>query len=191
MKFFSATLWVISLVVLAPLISEGQTSQVNHKVNIEIPEVALLGLVSEESGLINLMAEAPGEAGDPISLENIQQEKRVWLNYSSIIRSENHRRKVMAAVQGEIPVGLRLVVEATEASGSGGGMLGKSAGKVYLSSEPVEVITDIGSCFTGKGVNTGHLLSYRLESENNVNNLAALNQNQVTLQVLYTLTDNN
>lgn len=191
MKFFNATLLVFCLVVLTPLISAGQTSQVNHKVNIEIPEVALLGLVSEETGGINLMPSAPDEAGDPINLKDAQQGKGVWLNYSSIIRSENHSRKVMATVQGKLPDGLRLAVEATEASGKGGGKLGKPVGKVYLSEEPAEVISDIGSCFTGKGLNTGHLLSYKLEPVNNTDELADLKQNQTSLQVLYTLTDNN
>ncbi|MGC9353273.1 MAG: hypothetical protein ACP5D9_05510 [Mariniphaga sp.] len=190
MKFFSAIFFLVCLIVFIPFFGEGQSNRVDHKINIEIPEVALLGLVSEESGGINLMAVAPDEAGSPLNLAEIQNHNGIWLNYSSIIRSQNHRRKVVAVVLGEIPQGLRLVVEAAEASG-GGGMLGKPTGIVYLSEEPVDVISDIGSCYTGKGISAGHLLSYRLEPDNNLNNIVKQEQTQTTLQVVYTLTDHN
>lgn len=190
MKFLSAIILFVNLIVFFPFSGEGQRRQADHKINIEIPEVALLGLVSEESGGINLMAAAPDEAGSPVNLAEIQNNQGIWINYSSIIRSQSHRRKVVAAVQGEIPEGLRLVVEAAEASG-GGGTLGKPAGKVYLSEEPAEVITNIGSCYTGKGASAGHLLSYRLEAVDNLNYFATGQQAQTTLQVVYTLTDHN
>jgi hypothetical protein len=191
MKFLLATLLFILLVVFLPFLGVTQNNQTGHKINIEIPEVALLGLVSEDPGAINLSFSASGEAGDPINLSEVQQKNGIWMNYSSVIRSQNHRRKVVAAVQGEIPAGLRLIVEATEATGAGGGMLGAPAGKVYLSTEPAEVISDIGSCFTGKGSNNGHLLSYQIEAGENAEDFASLTQNQTTLQVIYTLTDHN
>jgi hypothetical protein len=191
MRFRSAIYLSFSLVVFSFLIAEGQSSRAEHKVNVEIPEVALLGLVSEESGGINLMPVAPGEAGDPINLSDVQQNKGIWINYSSIIRSQNHRRKVVAAIQGEIPAGLRLVVEAKAATGGGGGKLGTPAGKVYLSTEPTEVISNIGSCFTGRGVNNGHLLTYRLEAGSEIENFENPAQTQAALQVIYTLTDHN
>jgi hypothetical protein len=190
MKFFSAIFFLVYLIVFIPFFGEGQSNHANHKINIKIPEVALLGLVSEESGGINLLAVAPDEAGNPINLAEIQHNNGIWINYSSIIRSQQHRRKVVAAVQGKIPRGFRLAVEAAEASG-GGGMLGKPAGKVYLSEEPAEVISDIGSCYTGKGISSGHLLSYRLEPDNDLNNFAKQEKTQTTLQVVYTLTDHN
>lgn len=179
------------MVVLSFLIAKGQNSRADHKVNIEVPEVALLGLVSEESGGINLMAVAPGDAGDPLYLSNVQQDRGIWINYSSIIRSQNHHRKVVAAVQGEIPAGLRLVVEVKAATGGGEGKLGTPAGKVYLSTEPTEVISNIGSCFTGRGINNGHLLTYRLEADGGNENFKESVQTQTTLQVVYTLTDHN
>lgn len=190
MKFSGTIFFLICAIVFFPLFGKGQNGQADHKINIEIPEVALLGLVSGESGGINLMAVAPDEAGNPIHLAEIQHNNGIWINYSSIIRTQNHRRKVVAVVQGEIPAGLRLIVEATEASG-GGGMLGKPVGRVYLTGEPAEVISDIGSCYTGKGTNNGHLLSYHLEADDNAEDFANLARNQTTLNVVYTLTDHN
>jgi hypothetical protein len=191
MNFCSGIFFLVCLVVFSPIFGVGQNNQTDHKVNIEIPEVALLGLVSEESGGINLSSMTPGEAGDQIKFSELHRNNGIWINYSSIIRSQNHRRKVVAAVQGEIPAGLRLIVEATEAVGECGGMLGISAGKVYLSNQPAEVISDIGSCYTGKGTNSGHLLSYRLEAVKNENDFASLAKNHNALHVVYTLTDQN
>ncbi|SHF53741.1 hypothetical protein SAMN05444274_106111 [Mariniphaga anaerophila] len=186
MKLSIFIVMLLFLLWSSPFLAEGQSSEAHHKVNIEIPEVALLGLVSEEAGAI-----APDEAGAPVNLENFDQNKGVWINYSSIIRSQTHRRKVVATVQGQVPDGVLLSVEATEARGAGKGALGKPAGRVYLSNEPVEVISDIGSCFTGKGMNNGHLLSYHLEAESSGTEFKSLSQNQTIVQVVYTLTDLN
>ncbi len=181
----------VFLIVFLPLFLLAQSNQSSHKANIEIPEVALLGLVSEEAGQTNLTVSAPTEAGNKIDVSTAQQKNGVWLNYSSIIRSQNHRRKVIAVVQGEIPAGMQLFVEASQATGQGNGTMGQPIGKVALSGQPADVISDIGSCYTGKGVSNGHLLTYRLEADNSGVSMADLAQHQATLQVVYTLTDHN
>lgn len=190
MKFSSAILLLI-FIALVPVFTTGQERQADHKVNIEIPEVALLGLVSDEASQVNFTVTAPNEAGSPVDFSNASQNNGVWINYTSIIRSQNHRRKVMAMVQGEIPAGVHLFVEASEATGVGKGMLGKPVGKVALSGQATEVISDIGSCFTGKGSSNGHLLSYELEADNSANDFVTLEHSQTTLHVVYTLTDYN
>ena len=190
MKFLSAILSVL-LIVFLPLFLIAQNNQSSHKVNIEIPEVALLGLVSEDAGQTNLTVSAPTEAGNKIDVSTVQQKNGVWLNYSSIIRGQNHRRKVIAVVQGEIPAGMRLFVEASQATGQGNGTIGQPIGKVALSGQPADVISGIGSCYTGKGVSNGHMLTYRLETDNSGESMADLAQHQSSLQVVYTLTDHN
>jgi hypothetical protein len=191
MKFFIILNSILCLIAGAPFLGHGQNNQVNHKVNIEIPDVALIGLVSNGDSHVNFIAAAPGEAGNRIELAKIKQNKEVWLNYSSIIRSHTHRRKVVAVVQGEIPPGLRLTVEASPPAGRGKGMLGSPSGRINLTTDPTELISDIGSCYTGMGPNNGHLLSYRLEEDDSGEAMAALTENQISLQVVFTLTDNN
>lgn len=192
MKYLATIVMGFFLVLfLLPANGKGQDHQADHKVNIKIPEVALLGITATETGHSEIIIAAPNEAGSPVNLKNVPFNKGIWVNYSSIILSPNHRRKVIAAVQGEIPSGLRLAVKADEATGEGRGMLGNSAGMVYLSEEPTEVISGIGSCYTGKGPNNGHLLSYQLVADNNAKNVAHLTESQTTLHVIYTLTDHN
>jgi hypothetical protein len=190
MKFLSFILSVL-LIVFFPKFLLAQSNQSSHKVNIEIPEVALLSLVSEDVGQTSLTVSAPTEAGNKIDISRAQQKNRIWLNYSSIINSQNHRRKVIAVIQGEIPAGMQLFVEASQVTGQGNGTLGQSIGKVELSIQPADVISDIGSCYTGKGVSNGHLLTYKLETDNSGDKMAALVQHQASLQVIYTLTDHN
>jgi hypothetical protein len=190
MKFMSAILPVL-LIAFMPGILLAQSNQANHKVNIEIPEVALLGLVSEDAGQVSLDVSAPSEAGSTIDFSTAQPDNSFWINYSSIIRSQHHRRKVIAVIQGDIPAGVRLFVEASQATGNGNGKLGQPVGKVALSGQPADVISDIGSCYTGVGTSNGHLLTYRLEADEAGNNLQSLTQQQASLNVVYTLTDHN
>ena len=161
-----------------------------NDINVVIPEVALLGVVSESQTDIALNATMPTEAGDAVDFSGAAN-NRVWINYSSIISKTTPRRKVIAMVQGEMPQGVKLILEASDFSGSGKGKLGKPAGQVVLSNQPSDVIVDIGSCYTGKGINNGHYLTYKLEKDNSSESYAMLNQQNTSVNVVYTLTDYN
>ena len=166
----------------------AQPSESNHKINIGIPEVALLGLVSENSTNINLPLAAPQEAGNPVQLSNISDEN-IWLNYSSIVTHVQHKRKIVAMVEGEIPSGIQVKVKASEAVGSGKGKKGEPTGEVTLTGEPSDIIVNIGSCFTGKGQQNGHYLSYELEIDESAGNYDHLALQNSSIQVIYTLTE--
>jgi hypothetical protein len=175
--------------MLLPAFGNAQdNNEARHRINLEIPEVALLSLISENGNNIRLQAISPTEAGSPIQNSNSQDEN-LWLNYSSIIINKNHSRKIVAMVQGEIPDGVQIKLEASEATGIGKGKKGTPAGTVTLSNKPSEIIVGIGSCYTGKGINNGHYLTYKLEiDENQYSQLS----NQIgALDIVYTLTDQN
>uniref|UniRef100_UPI00321696A7 hypothetical protein n=1 Tax=uncultured Draconibacterium sp. TaxID=1573823 RepID=UPI00321696A7 len=185
-----ATIFTLLLLGLISLKSYSQNSTVSHKISVDIPEVALLGLVAETQTEITLNAVAPDEAGNAVDFTS-RSNQRIWINYSSIHSEVAQKRKVIAVVQGEIPKGVILKVEASEYSGIGKGKFGKSAGAVTLSNQPTDVIVDIGSCYTGKGVNNGHYLTYNLQQNASGANYAQLSQSQTAVNVLYTLTDYN
>lgn len=183
----------ISTVVLICWITFSGYAQDNpatHKINVRIPEVALLGLVSETQTEINLNTTTPAEAGNAVNFSNVTN-NQIWINYSSIISEATPKRKVIAMVQGEMPDGITLKVEASRVTGSGKGRLGKPAGEVTLTNQPTDVIVDIGSCYTGKGVNNGHYLTYRLDKDKADRNYAQLARQQSSVNVVYTLTDYN
>ena len=190
MKFTNAIIYIIILLFL-PNFLVAQNNSVSHKVNIEIPEVALLGLVSNSKTILNINSNSPVEAGNTIRFTDIEHNNDIWLNYSSIIKNASHSRRVVALIQGEIPQGLHLMVEASEAQGAGKGKLGHSTGMIMLSNQPTEIISDIGSCFTGTGVYNGHSLTYTLKMDNENNTYGNINEGQTALQVVFTLTDYN
>ena len=188
LKIAISTLILISCFSLNGFAQNNNSA--SHDINVVIPEVALLGVVSESQTDISLNANLPSEAGDAVDFSDATN-NRVWINYSSIISETTPRRKVIAMVQGEMPEGIRLIVEASDFSGSGKGKLGKPAGKVILSNQPSDVIVDIGSCYTGKGINNGHYLTYKLEKDKSSESYAMLNQQNTSVNVVYTLTDYN
>ncbi|MBN1821848.1 MAG: hypothetical protein JXR31_14735 [Prolixibacteraceae bacterium] len=186
---------ILSICILTYLGGSKAYAQANksesHNISIEIPEVALLDLETNSSSSISLSPVSPNEAGNSLDFSNAFN-SQIWVNYSSIVGSSIPDRKVSAFVEGAIPDGVKLSVSASSYSGNGGGKLGTPVGKVFLSEQIQDVITNIGSCYTGDGVNNGHLLTYSLELENEESGYASLNfDNSTTISITYTLSDNN
>ncbi len=174
--------------VLFSLVAGAQEST-SHKLEIDVSEVALLALQMEKGSDVNLNAAMPNTAGQQIQM-NKEEPSGIWINYSSIVRADQ-KRKVTATVVGEIPQGMILKVMASESRGEGRGKLGESLSWVALKTGSVDVISNIGSCYTGHGVQNGHLLSYKIELEDNEDMYAKLKESETSLQILYTLTDDN
>ncbi len=147
-----------------------------------------MSLIPESNNDLNVSSISPSEAGSKFSGLNVENEK-IWMNYSSIGANSNHRRKIVAIIEGKVPEGIKVYVEASDYSGSGNGKLGISSGLTALSDQPSEVISDIGSCYTGKGINNGHFLQYKLEFDKTDDNYSALTQAESSFNVIYTLTD--
>ncbi len=178
------------LITFIPAVGFSQSGEAKHEINVQIPEVALLGLVSESEEDVRLETEVPEKAGNAVDF-SVASNDRIWVNYSSIVNGKEHKRKVTAKIQGEIPAGLNIYAEASEYTGPGEGALGKPAGNVALSHRPTDIIVDIGSCYTGKGQNSGHYVQYRLQRDPSSGNYGSLSQLQTSIQVVYTLTDYN
>ncbi len=131
----------------------------SRSVSFNLQEVALLDIEPIVS-VINLTMNAPSEAGRASTVPEVNATK--WLNYTSAIRSGDPKRTVTAQVD-QLILGLTLKLQATTASGSGGGLLGTPAGNIVLTTSPAVIITGIGGAYTGNGINNGHLLRFSLE----------------------------
>src|SRR5690554_6238044 len=147
--------------------SDAQTNSVNHQIKVKIHEVALLSLETDSPETTETAINSNQTTANQAVTEQVARNNNIWINYSSVVRDGSHRRRVTASVQGEMPEGCSLSVTTSASAGIGKGQHGKSAGKVYLSSEPVEIISDIGSCYTGKGIHNGHQISYQIELADN------------------------
>lgn len=186
---FMITVMVIGAISSTTLLAQDDTDDV-HNVTITVPLVALLDIAPAGS-TITLGATAPTEAGLPLDFSGAT-DNSLWLNYSSIINTGvvDSRRVTAAITSGTVPGGMVLKVTAGAAAGSGDGTLGGTAGVVTLDGTAQNVVTAIGSCYTGDGTTNGHQLTYALELDAG-GNYADLDINDATtLEITYTLTDN-
>jgi len=187
MKF---SVLIFALVLTFPFAVLAQEKTAKHEVDIEIPEVALLALIAEIQSDVKLSPSSPVEAGNALDFSTAT-DKSIWINYSSILKNRMQKRKVIAAIEGELPAGMDLVVAASEVTGNGNGKLGEPVGRVKLSQQPSDIIMNIGSCYTGKGMSNGHLLTYQLEYDESEVQFSELSDEQTAVNVIYTLTDSN
>lgn len=170
----------------------------SHTVDISVPNVAILD-IEPANNSITLGAAAPTEAGDAFDFSTNASDNTLWINYSSTVGSITNplnneeliaqTRRVTVQVIGVVPPGMILKVQASEDAGNGNGAVGTPvADALTLSLLPQDLITNIGTCYTGTPEQNGHNLTYTLESDEN--NFSALNlASNTTLTVSYTLTD--
>lgn len=162
----------------------------SHKINLQIPEVALINVYSNSA--ISLGNNTVIEAGKPLNFEGTNNS--VWINYSSVVGSQTQpsRDITIRISEGTIPAGVKLYVKVAEDRGAGSGKMGKPMSTTQeLTKNPLTIITDIGSAYTGAGANKGNNVQYSLKLSDEPNAYANLDSDHSnTLVIKYTLTDN-
>ncbi|WP_440881815.1 hypothetical protein [Tenacibaculum sp. C7A-26P2] len=163
----------------------------SHSLAVTIPEVALIDLESSTSTSITLEVTAPTEAGEAATFPD--PDTSIWMNYSSIVNgTEDSSRNVTVVVSnGTIPPGTKISLVAASDAGGGAGTMGTPTASIDLSTSAQNLVTDIGSAYTGSGVSAGHNLTYTLALSDDADAYSNLDANDsTTLTVLYTLSDN-
>ena len=149
----------LSLSVFAGLTASylmGQDSNVaTHSLDISIPEVALVDIEGGASISYDLTA---NEAGNALASESSDSD--LWLNYTSVVAS-GATNKITVQIDALVP-GVEIGLDVAAYSGtSGEGIMGTAPGTtITLGTEAVDIITGIGSCYTGNGNANGHQLTY-------------------------------
>lgn len=159
-----------------------------HTVNISIPEVFLVDVEPAGQNTISLAPTSPTEAGLGLDFTSCTN-STLWLNYSSVVENATTTRKVTAQITGgSVPTGVDLKVSAAAAASGSEGTVGTPAGTITLSSTAQDLITGIGSCFTGDGSSKGHNLTYSFSLQpNNYGQVYSLASAGIT--VTYTITN--
>ena len=152
-----------AVIVLSANASFAQDTKIaTHLVTISIPEIALLDLEAPSTA-ITLAGTAPTEAGLPMIFEDAYAKNAtIWMNYSSIVKGTLSRKVTVAITDGAVPSGLKLTVLASVASGDGAGSKGTASPALALSGIQQDLVTGIGSTYTGDGANKGRNLTYQL-----------------------------
>ncbi len=158
-------LFFAAVIVLSANASFAQDTKVAaHLLTINIPQVALLDLEVETGTTdVTLAGTAPTEAGLPMTFEDATAKNAtIWMNYSSIVKGVLLRKVTVAITNGTVPTGLKLTVLASAASTDGAGTKGTAATALTLSGTLQDIVTGIGSTYTGDGANKGRNLTYQL-----------------------------
>ena len=148
-----------------------------HDVILNVVDVCLIDL--NDTGTITLSTSAPAQGGlDPVGSTDATK----LLQYTSLVPSGQHRNiTVQWGALDAAPAGTSLRVEATSVPAN----CGSAAPQVNISNSAANLITNIGSCATGIGVN-GAALLYTF-SVDDVTQLQVGDTSTVT--VTFTLTD--
>jgi len=191
-KFFNSTL-LVCLFTGMFFSTQAQTDNAtaSHGVTIEIPEVAILD-IEPASNSFTLAPTKPDEAGLALDFSKAINSD-LWLNYSSIVGSTSDKSRTIDVKVGDgaVPDGLVLTVTAGADNGTGDGTMGTpNALPITLSSTAQEIITGIGSCYTGSPERNGHQLTYALALNEADGSYGKIDFDQSqTIKIVYTISE--
>lgn len=191
-KLFKNTLIVcFSMGLFFSTQAQTDNATASHEVSIKIPEVAILD-VEPANNSFALAPTKPDEAGLALDFSK-SLNSDLWLNYSSIVGSSSDKSRTIDVKVGEgsIPDGLTLTVTAGADNGSGDGKMGTpNALPITLSSTAQEIITGIGSCYTGSPEKNGHQLTYALALNTAEGSYGKIDFDQsTTIKIVYTISE--
>ena len=181
---------LISLVVLffsfSTIVPAQNNNTAEMSITLKISAIALIDFVVDGSKMITYGYSYSG----PNQVEQIitpTTGDKTWLNYSSIVKSGLTNYITAHISSGSLPADVSLNVLIGADVGAGAGLKGTSIGQIDLSTFPQNIITNIGSCYTGRGINKGHQLTYIWENPDSYN--YSLNYEEGNaIAVTYTIT---
>ncbi len=189
-------LFFAAVIVLSANASFAQDSNFDsHTVSINIDEVALLDLEATAGTAIILRGTAPTEAGEAVIFGTNATNATIWINYSSIVGSASDpaRNVTVKITDGFVPTGLKLTVLAAADAGNGAGNVGLATSTATILDDVTEqeIISGVGSAYTGDGANSGHKLTYQLDYETDAaTDYGSLDFDKTdVLTITYTLSD--
>lgn len=180
---------LLFFLALCMLTTKAQdTSTYAHDVIINFDEVALVDLEGP-GGVVEITLNATAsatEAGEAADFGTVS-DNTLWLNYTSIVGNEASRDITVAITNGALPAGISLDLVAAADAGNGDGTIGTPSAQLTLSGVAQNLVTGIGSAYTGTGVSNGHNLTYSLGIVDF--SLLDADNSGAVVEVTYTITD--
>lgn len=155
-------LYYRSLLFLIIILSRGMVSAQNKNIVempivFSIPAIALVDFAGSDKKITFIPGKGAEQIITPSTLD------KTWINYSSIIDGKSTNSISVQLTSGNLPADIRIKLDVGEDAGAGAGTMGKPIGQIDLSQYPREIITGIGSCYTGRGIQKGHQLTFSWE----------------------------
>ena len=139
------------------MVSAQNTNIVEMPIVFSIPSIALVGFAGSDTHITYVSDKGAEQIITPSTLD------KTWINYSSIVDGNSTNSISVNLSSDNIPVEIRIKLDISPDAGAGAGTIGKPTGQITLTGYPQEIITGIGSCFTGRGTLKGHHLTYSWE----------------------------
>lgn len=147
LRFF--LIWIISTNIIAQNSNQGKIP-----VLLDIPSKASIGIAGSD---LNLSVKPGSTAEQKITPKSAS---KVWLNYSSVVEYGSTNSIYVSLNPGNLPAEISIQLTISKDAGGGSGQVGIPNSSIILRTSPQPIVTNIGTCYTGRGVNNGHLLSY-------------------------------
>ncbi|WP_297088640.1 hypothetical protein [uncultured Draconibacterium sp.] len=179
--------YIVLLFVLLLAGKWGYAQFPNEKkltVNYSFNPIALIDIEPDINNSIQFEVIANTNSGGEPIMTNTSSAS-LWLNYTSVTNSET--RDIKARIEGgNLPDGVKLLLSASAYKGAGKGKTGQPVGEIALSSEDQVIISGVGNCYTGDGMQNGHALDFELVLDD-FSKLSAVNESILT--ILYTISE--
>lgn len=116
---------------------------------------------------------------------------KMWINYSSVVEGTSTNSLCISISSGNLPAEIVLKLKVGQEAGTGIGRTGKPVGEITLNSFPQAIISEIGTCYTGQGINKGHPLTFfwELRPDQNSEELS-IEDLDIEVGVTYTIVNN-
>ena len=154
---------------------------------LHMPEISLID--SDHAPVsLTLTTSTPGA---PISSSDSNSD--MWVKITSVVPGNTHR-ELKAHISGTIPAGttLTLLPSAATTTNSAGNLGTPISSPITLTTTPQNIVTLIGSCYTGTGATDGYQLTYTWSLDNPSSNFGLLEANaSSSITVYLTLTQSN
>jgi len=151
-SFLLLSVALLGAVVCSPAI--GQTNAATHDLSLGMPEINLL---SSNSSTVNLEL-TTNVAGEAVQSSISDSTARVKI--SSVVAGVQSRTLSASVSAGSVPAGTQLRLVAKAPNANFGGTTGTLGSEATLSGSAANIITGIGSCFSGTGSDDGYVLKY-------------------------------
>ncbi|MCF6332234.1 MAG: hypothetical protein L3J11_03040 [Draconibacterium sp.] len=151
-----------------------------------LPRIALIDIEPAVDNSIYFTIVPSNKSGASPQVKETSN-KKLWINYSSALASTQNSRSIFAEIsEGVLPEGISLFLETSSFIGSGKGNMGQPTDKISLTNQPKAIITDVGNCYTGDGINNGHSLTFSID----ISDYSILySSEESTFTILYTISD--
>ena len=159
MKLSYRCLLLLTFIVLSArgVVSAQDRNSVSMPIVLSIPTIALVDFAGLDTHVTFIDGKGVEQIITPSTLD------KTWINYSSIVEGNSTSSISVNLTSGYLPAEFQIKLDVGQDVGAGGGTTGKPIGQITLTPYPQKIISDIGSCYTGRGSQKGHQLIYSWE----------------------------